>query len=158
MSDNSSFWRAIKVDTSPEIKVKSEKAIITRRFAKIRFETKGESQFAVGKREFREWSQKDTGFREAYEKYAKSGNKKDSPVIELKDKSKGYGLENMKWVCQREKSRKNGKAVKVIDTDKQELFFPSARKAELKLKLPRGVLNRALRTTGKYKKVTISFA
>ena len=157
MSDNAKFWEAFSGKIIPEIKVKSEKAIITRRFAKIRFETKGESQFSVDKKEFREWSQKDAGFREIYEKYSKSGDKKDSPVIELKDKSKGYVLENMKWVCQREKSRKSGKAVKIINCDKQEVFFPSARKAELKLKLPRGVLNRALRMTGKYKKLMVSF-
>lgn len=149
----------MRADVSPEIKVKSERAIITRRYAKIRFETKGESQFDVGKREFREWSQSNSGFRESYEKYADSGDKKDSPVIELIDISKEYSLENMKWVCQREKSRKNGKAVKIIDSDKKELFFPSARKAELKLKLPKGVLSRALRTEGegKYKKLKISF-
>jgi hypothetical protein len=158
MSDNTTFWEAFGAGIVPEVKkIKSERNIITSRFAKIRYETKSENQFAVDKREFKQWSLVDTDFIEAYEKYAENGDKKYSPVIELKDKNKGYGLENMKWVCQSDKNRKNGKAVKIINSDKKELIFLSARKAELEFKLPRGVLNRALRTEGKYKRLKISF-
>ena len=158
MSDNSNFWKAFGVKTVPEEKkIKSDRNIITLRFSKIRYETKGEFQFAIDKREFRQWSLEDAGFAGAYEKYAEFGDKKYSPVIELKNKSNGYGLDNIMWVCQSDKNRKNGKAVKVINSDKKELIFLSARKAELKFKLPRGVLSRALRTEGKYKRLKISF-
>ena len=158
MSDNANFWETFGSKIIPETKkIRSEKSIITLRFAKIRYETKSGVQFAVDKREFKQWSQADAGFREAYEKYSESGDKKDSPVIELKDKSRGYVLENMKWVCQRDKNRSNGRPVKVINSDKKELIFLSARKAELEFKLPRGILSRALRIDGKYKNLKISF-
>lgn len=158
MSDNANFWEACGTRIVSEIKIKSERNIITLRFSKIRYETKNESQFAVDKREFRQWSLTNAGFKEAYKKYSESGSKKDSPVIELKDRSRGYILENMEWVCQSDKNRKNGKAVMVINSDRKEILFGSARKAEIKLSLPRGVLSRALRTTKKYKKLKIDFA
>lgn len=158
MSDNSNFWEALGGKISPEQKkIKSERNIVTLRFAKIRYETRGELQFAVDKREFKQWSLTDTGFIEAYKRYLENGDKKYSPVIELKDKNNGYGLENIKWVCQCDKSRRNGKAVRIINRDRKELIFSSARKAELKFKLPRGVLSRALRGGGRYKNLEINF-
>lgn len=158
MSDNPTFWEVFRTNPSPESKkIRSKRNIITARFAKIRYETKGEALFSVEKRIFLNWSREDVGFKESYEKYDESGDKKDVPVIELKDKRKGYDLENMRWVCQRDKGRKNGKMVSVINGDKTEIVFSSARRAEIELKLPRGVLSRAVRTLGKYKDFQIDF-
>lgn len=158
MSDNVNFpWLNI-VETSPERKrVKSERSIITLRFAKIRYQTKGEHIFSVRKREFREWSQENSGFNEAYARYSESGDKKYAPVIELIDKGKEYGLDNIKWICQKDKNRKNGRRIAVLEGDKNQIIFPSARRAEMAMELPKGVLSRALRTSGKYKNMKVNF-
>lgn len=147
MSDNTGFWEAMKLLELPEKKsIKSKRRIITLRFAKMRYESKGSDCFPITKRQFREWSQSDSSFIEAYGGYEESeGDKNLSPVIELKDKTREFGIDNLKWVFQKDKNRKNGKGIKIINSDGGEFIFQSARKAEIKFKLPKSVLSRALR-------------
>jgi hypothetical protein len=70
------------------------------------------------------------------------------------DLTRSYAEDNIRWTTQKAKNRSNGKSIVIISEDKIT-EFPSARKAELEMKLPRGVLSRALREGKKYKKLRV---
>ena len=112
----------------------------------------------IDRRHFMVWSIEDENFRhDYYDYYYSNFDKKIAPVIERIDKSKDFTAENLRWTVQKSKNRSNGKSIVIISGDKI-IKFSSARKAELELKLPKGVLSRALRTRKKYKEVRVEVA
>lgn len=135
--------------------LKTEKRILTLRYAKIKFEAKKMELDALPQRIFKSFSQSDDNFRKIYNEYYDSGfDKKLSPVPQRVDLVKGYVAGNIYWTIQKAKNRSNGRAITIIAGDKI-MEFASARKAELELKLPRGVLSRALRGSKKYKNLRV---
>lgn len=135
--------------------LKTEKRILTLRYAKLKFEAKQLKMDILPQRIFKSFSQSDDSFRKIYNEYYDSGfYKKLAPVPQRVDLAKGYVTDNIYWTIQKAKNRSNGKAITVIAGDKV-VEFASARKAELELKLPRGVLSRALRGSKRYKNLRV---
>lgn len=105
---------------------------------------------------FANWSNEDKGFRFSFYDYEQSGfDKRFSPVIERINKVKGFTEDNLKWIFQKNKNRSNGQAVIIVDEKGVQSNFPSARKAEIQLGFPKGVLSRALREGKRYKKLRV---
>lgn len=128
------------------------KGLITKRYLELKIEAERLKLEILSKREFRIYSSEDDSFRHIYYDWIQSGfQKKMSPVIERIDLAKGFMWENLKWTTAEKKNRSNRKEIVMTNLDKRQTFYPSARKAEMVLKFPRGVLNRALRTGKRYK-------
>ncbi len=107
-------------------------------------------------RNYWHFSQENQDFRHSYYDFYKSGfNKKLSPVIERIDKKKGFIEGNLKWVIQKNKNRSHGQAIIVSGLNIGERFYFSARRAEMELELPKGVISRALRTGKSYKNLRV---
>lgn len=110
----------------------------------------------MSRNRFANWSRENEGFRFSYYDYEQSGfNKRFSPVVERIDRDKGFTEENLKWIFQKNKNRSNGQAVMAIDNEGGNKVYASARKMELELHLPRGVISRAIRTRGIYKELRV---
>lgn len=106
-------------------------------------------------RQFQLFSIEDNSFLHAYYDWIQSDFQKNiSPVLERIDLKKGFTRENLRWTTSEKKNRSNRKSIRIVEGDSMK-EFPSARKAELAMKLPRGVLSRALRDGGKYKKLRV---
>lgn len=134
---------------------KTENRILTLRYAKIKFEAKKLKLDILPQRIFKSFSQSDDNFRRIYNEYFDSNlDKKLSPVPQRMDLTKGYTTDNIHWTVQKSKNRSNGRPIVIIDGDKIRKFA-SARKAELELKLPKGVISRALRRGKSYKKLRV---
>ena len=135
---------------------RSDKGIRASRYAKMKQEAKREELELLSRDEFYSWTIAiDDNFCQYYYSYSESNyDKKLAPVIERIDKSKGFIVGNIKWTIQKNKNRSNGREIVLIKNGREKVF-PSARKAEMKLKLPKGVLSRALRTSGKYKELRV---
>lgn len=135
--------------------IKIENRILTLRYAKLKFEAKKLELDILSQRFFKSFSCSDNIFRKIYNDYYDSGfNKKLSPVPQRIDLAKGYTPDNIYWTTQKFKNRTNGKSIVILDGDKI-IKYASARKAEMELKLPRGVLSRALRGNKKYKRLRV---
>lgn len=131
---------------------RSDKGIRTSRYAKMKQEAKQKGLKLLSSREFYNWTIEDGKFWHYYCDYSENDyDKKLAPVIERIDKVKEFVADNIRWTIQKNKNRSNGREIVLIKNGIEKVFS-SARKAEIKLKLPKGVLSRALRTSGKYKK------
>ena len=110
----------------------------------------------MSRNRFMNWSNENQGFRFSFYDYEQSGySKKFSPVLQRLDKTKGFVEDNLKWIFQKDKNRSHGQAIQLIDAGGEIKIHPSARRAELELGYPRGVLSRALRTGKSYKRVKV---
>lgn len=135
--------------------IKTERRILTLRYAKIKFEAKKLKLDILPQRIFKSFSQSDDNFRRIYNEYYDSDlDKKLTPVPQRMDLTRSYAEDNIRWTTQKAKNRSNGKSIVIISGDKIT-EFPSARKAELEMKLPRGVLSRALREGKRYRKLRV---
>jgi len=136
--------------------IKNEKRILRLRYAKMKFEAIRQGLDIISQRIFKSFSQSDDVFRKIYNDYYDSKfDKKLAPVPQRVDFRKGYVVGNIMWTVQKVKNRSNGKAIVIINGD-EVIEFASARKAELEMKLPRGVLSRALRESKKYKRLRVT--
>ncbi|HRZ34013.1 MAG TPA: hypothetical protein P5548_03905 [Candidatus Moranbacteria bacterium] len=136
--------------------IKNEKRILTLRYAKMKFEAIKQGLEILPQRIFKSFSQSDDVFRKIYNDYYDSHfDKKLAPVPQRMNLTKGYMADNICWTTQKAKNRTNGKSIVIINGDRV-IEFASARKAELEMKLPRGVLSRALRGSKKYKSLRVT--
>jgi hypothetical protein len=134
----------------------SHNGIKNKRYLEMKAEAEKRKLEMIDRTYFNIWSMELSEFGKVFYAWFESEYKKElSPVIERIDKTKGFVINNLKWTTQKDKSRTNGKPIRILDGDKW-MQFGSARKAELKLNLPRGVISRALRTSGKYKKLRVT--
>jgi hypothetical protein len=133
----------------------TRKGILVKRYLDIKEKARKLKLEIIDRNHFMIWSIEDENFRYGYYYYYHSNfNKKFAPVIERLDKSKGFTAENLIWTIQKNKNRTNGKSIVIVDGD-NITKYASARKAELELKLPRGVLSRALREGKRYKSLRV---
>jgi|GEM_PF-5989105 len=129
--------------------------ILVKRYLDMKEKAEKQKLEIMDRHHFMVCSREDENFRHNYYDYYYSNfNKTFAPVIERIDKTKGYIADNIRWTTQKAKNRSNGKSIVIISGDKI-IEFPSARKAELEMKLPRGVLSRALREGKRYKKLRV---
>lgn len=133
----------------------TRKGILVKRYLDMKEKVEKQKLEIISRHHFMVWSTEDENFRhDYYDYYYSNFDKKLAPVIERIDKSKDFTTENLRWTVQKSKNRSNGKSIVIISGD-SVIEFASARKAELKLKLPRGVLSRALRTRKIYKELQV---
>lgn len=133
----------------------TKNGIITLRYAWLKNQAQKKGLDFPSKNEFVYWSENDYDLQGLYFNYSASGFKgKFSPVIRREDNKKGFTLDNLVWLV----NIRNSGAVRVEDEWGEGTVYASATRAEKELFLPQGVLNRALRTTKKYRRLKIDFA
>jgi hypothetical protein len=133
----------------------TKKGIITLRYSWLKKQAQKKGLAYPTKEEFEYWSENDYDLQGLYFNYSSSGFKgKFSPVIRREDEKKGFTTDNLIWLV----NIRNSGAVRIEDEWGEGTIYSSATMAEKELFLPQGVLNRALRTTKKYKRLKIDFA
>lgn len=134
---------------------RGSRGFLTRRFLEMKVEASRLGIEIMSRNRFGNWSRENEGFRYSFYDYEESGfDKRLSPVIERIDRAKGFTENNLKWIFQKDKNRSHGQPIQLVD-DGGKKFYPSARRAEIELGYPKGVLSRALRTGKRYKKLKV---
>lgn len=132
------------------------RGILTRRYLEMKAEAERLDAEIIDRIRFANWSRENEGFRYSFYDYEESGfDKRLSPVIERIDRAKGFAENNLKWIFQKDKNRCHGRPIQIVAEGGDISFYPSARRAEIELGYPRGVLSRALRTGKRYKKLKV---
>lgn len=85
---------------------RTEKGILTQRYAKMKFDAKKQDLDILPQNVFKVLSREDENFRHIYYDFQRSDFKKNlSPVLERINRCKGFMEGNLRWVFQKNKKR-----------------------------------------------------
>jgi len=85
---------------------KTEKGILTQRYAKMKYDAKHRNLDIIPQNIFKALSREDENFRRIYYDFLYSDfDKKLSPVLERIDRDNGFVEGNLRWVFQKDKKR-----------------------------------------------------
>lgn len=85
---------------------KTEKGILTQRYAKMKYDAKNKCLDIISQNAFKVLSRDDENFRHIYYDFISSGfDKKLSPVLERINRNEGFVEGNLRWVFQKDKKK-----------------------------------------------------